>query len=158
IAPGAAFSQQKGAPGGSASASAPKPPPSASAATSASAPATSSSAPPPAPSVNFPTETNTTIRKQAPTPPPPTPPQVAALEELQKEADQYEKNAKDYRSAITRIVQHHYEDRRRRILSALDSEIATEKKGLRDAREEAIRRLEAFVQKYSGANAHPENT
>src|SRR6185436_19910314 len=47
---------------------------------------------------------------------------------------------------------------RRRELAGLDSEIAVEKKGLRDAREEAIRRLEAFVEKYSGSNAHPENT
>jgi hypothetical protein len=97
-------------------------------------------------------------RKQAPPPPPPTPQQLTALQELEKEADAYEKAAKDYRRAITGIVQHHYEDRRRRVLSALDNEIGIEKKGLRDAREEAIRRLEAFVQKYSGSNAHPENT
>src|SRR6185503_17742752 len=91
-------------------------------------------------------------------PPPPSPAQLAALGELEKEADAYEKAARDYRGAITRIVQHHYEDRRRRILSALDTEITTEKKGLRDAREEAIRRLEVFVSRYSGQNAHPENT
>lgn len=97
-------------------------------------------------------------RKQAPPPPPPSASQLAALAELEKEAASYERAARDYRGAITRIVQHHYEDRRRRILSALDVEIATEKKGLRDAREEAIRRLEAFVQRYSGPNAHPENT
>ncbi|WP_437731126.1 tetratricopeptide repeat protein [Sorangium sp. So ce1335] len=97
-------------------------------------------------------------RKQAPPPPPPTPAQLAALAALEKEAAAYEKAARDYRSAITRIVQHHYEDRRRRILSALDREIETERKGLRDAREEAIRRLEVFVQRYSGPNAHPENT
>ncbi|MCC6552712.1 MAG: hypothetical protein IT372_06775, partial [Polyangiaceae bacterium] len=97
-------------------------------------------------------------RKQAPPPPPPTPAPLAALAELEKEARAYETAARDYRGAITRIVQHHYEDRRRRILSALDAEIATEKKGLRDAREEAIRRLEAFVQRYSGPTAHPENT
>ncbi|WP_438004400.1 hypothetical protein WME89_37265 [Sorangium sp. So ce321] len=97
-------------------------------------------------------------RKQAPPPPPPTPAQLAALAALEKEAAAYEKAARDYRSAITRIVQHHYEDRRRRILSSLDREIETERKGLRDAREEAIRRLEVFVQRYSGPNAHPENT
>ncbi|HEY4118179.1 MAG TPA: hypothetical protein VGM56_09995, partial [Byssovorax sp.] len=98
------------------------------------------------------------VKKTAPPPPAPTPQQVGALKELEQEASVYEQGAKDYRSAITKIVQHHYEERRRRILTALDSEIATEKKGLRDAREEAIRRLEAFVEKYSGANAHPENT
>ncbi|WP_437894070.1 tetratricopeptide repeat protein [Sorangium sp. So ce124] len=97
-------------------------------------------------------------RKQAPPPPPPTPAQLAALAALEKEASAYEKAARDYRSAITRIVQHHYEDRRRRILSSLDREIEIERKGLRDAREEAIRRLEVFVERYSGPNAHPENT
>lgn len=99
-----------------------------------------------------------TYRKQAPPPPPPTPAQLAALAELEKEAAAYGAAAKDYRGAITRIVQHHYEDRRRRILSALDNEIAIEKKGLREAREEAIRRLEIFVARYSGKDAHPENT
>ncbi|HSN98300.1 MAG TPA: hypothetical protein VLS89_08375, partial [Candidatus Nanopelagicales bacterium] len=49
-------------------------------------------------------------------------------------------------------------DRRRRILSALDNEIGIERKALREAREEAIRRLEVFVQRYSGPNAHPEAT
>ena len=99
-----------------------------------------------------------TYRKQAPPPPPPTPAQIAALAELEKEASAYAQAAKDYRGAITRIIQHHYEDRRRRILTALDNEIGIEKKGLREAREEAIRRLEVFVQRYSGPNAHPENT
>lgn len=119
-------------------------------------------APPPEPSAAAappePTPPTSVARKQAPPPPPPSPQQLAALGELEKEADAYQKAARDYRSAITRIIQHHYEDRRRRVLSALDSEIVTEKKGLRDAREEAIRRLEVFVAKYSGANAHPENT
>jgi hypothetical protein len=59
---------------------------------------------------------------------------------------------------LTGIVQHHYEQRRRQILASLDAEIAIEKKGLREAREEAIGRLEAFVRRYAGANAHPENT
>jgi tetratricopeptide (TPR) repeat protein len=44
------------------------------------------------------------------------------------------------------------------VLAALDEEISIEKKGLRDAREEAIRRLEAFVAAHSGAGAHPEKT
>jgi outer membrane protein assembly factor BamD (BamD/ComL family) len=93
-----------------------------------------------------------------PPPAPPTTAQLAALAELEKEAKEYEKNAHDYRGAITKIVEHHYQERRRRILSALDTEITTERAGLREAREEAIRRLEAFIAKYSGANAHPENT
>ncbi|MFT3769216.1 MAG: tetratricopeptide repeat protein [Minicystis sp.] len=131
------------------------------------APAPSASAapdlPPPVPSASASAEpvlppAPTVVRKQVPPPPPPAPEKLAALAELEKEADAYEKNARDYRSTITGIVKHHYEDRKRRILSALDTEIATEKKGLRDAREEAIRRLEAFVAKYSGANAHPENS
>ncbi|MBK8938937.1 MAG: hypothetical protein IPM79_15245 [Polyangiaceae bacterium] len=103
-------------------------------------------APPPAPSL------------KVPGPADPTADQISALAELQKEAEVYEEQAKAYRGTITRIVKHHYEDRRRKILSALDREIAIEKKGLIDAREEAIRRLEIFIAKYSGPNAHPENT
>ena len=44
---------------------------------------------------------------------PPTPAQVAALGELEREAAVYEGAARDYRGVLTRIVQHHYEDRRR---------------------------------------------
>ncbi len=117
---------------------------------SGSAPATSSTAAPTASAA--PTTT------ASPGLPPPTAEQLAALAELQKEADEYEKAARDYRASITRIVQHHYEDRKRRILTALDSEIAVENKALADAREEAIRKHEEFVAKYSGANSHPENT
>ena len=122
------------------------PPPASAAAAASAAPADVSSVLPPV------------VRKVTPPPPAPSPQQLAGLQELEKEADTYEKAARDYRRTITGIIQHHYEDRRRRVLSALDNEIAVEKKGLRDAREEAIRRLEAFVAKYSGANAHPENT
>ena len=97
-------------------------------------------------------------RKVAPPPPPPTPEQIKGLEQLQTEAIEYEKSAKDYRDATTRIVQYHYEDKRRRMLASLDGEIAIEKKALGVAREEAIKRLEEFVARYSGKNAHPENT
>ncbi|MEZ4306989.1 MAG: hypothetical protein R3F14_02930 [Polyangiaceae bacterium] len=90
--------------------------------------------------------------------PPPSADQLAALAELQKEADAYEKAARDYRATITGIVKHHYEDRKRRILAALDSEISIESKALADAREEAIKKHEEFVAKYSGPNADPENT
>ncbi len=89
---------------------------------------------------------------------PPSPAQVAALDELSREAVVYESDARDYRSTITRIVQHHYEDRRRQVLAGLDAEIAVEKKGLRDAREEAIRRLEAFVAAHGGVDAQPQHT
>jgi len=97
-------------------------------------------------------------KQQAPPPRGPTAEQLAALAELEKEAQAYELAARDYRGAITRIVQHHYEDRRRRVLSALDNEIAIERKALREAREEAIRRLEGFVARYTGPSAHPEAT
>jgi tetratricopeptide (TPR) repeat protein len=97
-------------------------------------------------------------RKITPPPPPPTPEQIKGLEQLQAEAVEYEKAAKDYRDATTRIVQYHYEDKRRRMLASLDGEIAIEKKALGVAREDAIKRLEEFVARYSGKNAHPENT
>jgi tetratricopeptide (TPR) repeat protein len=130
------------------SASAAAPPPPAASASASSAPA----------SVEMPIPPPLVVKKSAPPPPPPSPQQLAALGELEQEADAYEKAARDYRGAITRIVQHHYEDRRRRVLSSLDVEINTERKGLRDAREEAIRRLEVFVARYTGPNSHPENT
>jgi tetratricopeptide (TPR) repeat protein len=98
------------------------------------------------------------VRQVAPPPPAPSPEQVAGLEQLSAEATEYEKAAKDYRDVITRIVQHHYEDKRRRMLASLDGEIEIERKSLREAREEAIRRLEEFVARYSGNHANPENT
>ncbi|MBI4705492.1 MAG: tetratricopeptide repeat protein [Deltaproteobacteria bacterium] len=100
----------------------------------------------------------TVSRRAVEKPPDPSPEQVAALEELEKEAVDYERDAKDYRGAVTRIIKHHYEERRRRILAALDAEINIEAGKLRDAREEAIHRLEALVARYSGPNAHPEST
>jgi hypothetical protein len=143
-APPAAAPPASGAPSGSA-APAGSGAPAASTAPGAAAPSSSAPGAPPA--------------SAAPKgPPPPSADQLAALAEMQKEANEYEKAAKDYRSAITRIVQHHYEDRRKRILTALDNEINTENKVLGDAREEAIKRHEEFVAKYSGANKDPENT
>jgi tetratricopeptide (TPR) repeat protein len=97
-------------------------------------------------------------RKQVAPAPAPTPEQLAALGELEREARTYETAARDYRTAITRIVQHHYEERRQRVLSALNKELTIEEQGLRSARDEAIRRLELFVARYSGPEAHPENT
>jgi outer membrane protein assembly factor BamD (BamD/ComL family) len=88
----------------------------------------------------------------------PTPAQLATLAELQKEAALYEADAKAYRNAITRIVRHHYEEKRKRIIHSLDREIKIEQDGLRAARDEAIRRQEAFVAKYSGDEAHPKYT
>lgn len=119
-----------------------------------SAPASSALGLPPPP----PASAAPNIPKRPPPPPPPTPAQLAALAALEKEAAAYAESARDYRSAITRIVQHHYEDRRRRILTALDNELAIEKQGLKEARAEAIRRLEVFVARYSGPNKHEENT
>jgi len=138
-------------PGGPAAPPASAPPPASTAPTaSAAAPAASSA---------LPTASSAPSASAAPRGlPPPSADQLAALAELQKEADEYEKAARDYRSTITRIVQHHYEDRKRRILTALDREITTEAKFLADAREEAIKKHEEFVAKYSGANANLENT
>lgn len=97
-------------------------------------------------------------RQSAPPPPPPSPEQIKALDDLQKEADRYRDDARDYRDTITGIVKQHYEDRRRRILSNLDREISTENRALVAARTDAMRRLEAFIAKYSGENADPRAT
>ncbi len=108
-----------------------------------------------------PTTTPTTppkLKNNAPPPPAPSAAQLRALGILQQEAKEYEKGAKHFRDTLTMIVRHHYEERRRRILTALDREIGIEKAGLRDARAEAIKRLEKFIAIYSGDNAHPVAT
>ena len=87
--------------------------------------------------------------------PPPTAEQLKGLELMQAELKAYEAGANDYRGTLTMIVRHHYEERRRRVLAALDAEIGIERKRLDEARDEAIRRLEVFVAIYSGDNAHP---
>jgi hypothetical protein len=97
-------------------------------------------------------------KKMVPPPPTPTPEQLAALQALQTETDAYEKGAREYRDTVTTIVQLHYEEKKKEILSGLDREIATEKAELRKAREVAIARLEEFIQKYSGSRAQPEAT
>lgn len=97
-------------------------------------------------------------RPRVPKPTDPTVAQKSALEELQREAKLYESDARDYRASMTRIVQHHYREKKKRVLRALDREIDIENKALREARDEAIRRLEVFVARYSGTNSHPENT
>jgi outer membrane protein assembly factor BamD (BamD/ComL family) len=97
-------------------------------------------------------------RKTASPLPPPTPAQVKALQDLRVEAEVYEKDAKDFRDTITRIVRQHYEERRKRVLTGLDREIGVEKKALGEARNDAIRRLEEFVARYSAGNAQPDAT
>lgn len=98
------------------------------------------------------------LRKEAPKPPAPSAAQLKAFGILQQEARDYESGSKDYRRNLTMIVRHHYEQRRQRVLSALDREITEEKHGLDDARQEAIARLERFVERYSGENADPRST
>lgn len=98
------------------------------------------------------------LRTAAPPPPPPTPAQLRALGLLESEAKEYDRGARDFRNTLTLIVRHHYESKRRRVLSALDAEIGIEKKTLDEARSDAISRLEKFIALYSGENAHPAAT
>ena len=100
----------------------------------------------------------TAARQSAPPPPPPSPEQLRALEQLQREADTYQADAKDYRDAITGIVRQHYEQQRRRVLSSLDNQITAERTALDKARAEAIQKLEAFIENYAGERADPEAT
>lgn len=99
-----------------------------------------------------------TGRRSASRPQPPTTAQVQGLQRLTDEAKVFSEGAKHFQKSLTMVVRHHYEERRRRILAALDREITAEKKSLTEAREEAIRRLEAFVQRYGGENADPTAT
>ena len=99
-----------------------------------------------------------TFRPHAPPLPPPTPQQTAALDALRQEAEAYERGARDYKDTITTLVTLHYEEKKKAILGGLDHEIGIEKDELKKARENAIKQLEVFVDRYSGANAQPEAT
>ncbi len=94
------------------------------------------------------------------TPPPagPSPEQVRALSELREETATYVAAAEDYEQLLSIIVRHHFKERRRRVIEELDKQIAVEREQLDAARDEAIRRLEAFLDRYGGANSHPEAT
>ena len=99
-----------------------------------------------------------TFRAHAPPLPPPTPEQAAALEAMRQEAEAYERGARDYKDTITTLVTLHYEQKKKAILGGLDHEISIEKDELKKARENAIKQLEVFVDRYSGPNAQPEAT
>lgn len=88
----------------------------------------------------------------------PTDKQLAALRSLTEEAELYQKAANDYRKVLTLVVRHHFQERRRRIISGLDQAVQLEQEKLTEWRAETIRRLEEFIQVYSGPNAHPEST
>lgn len=84
--------------------------------------------------------------------------QLKAFRALETEAGSFQRAAQEYGALLTTIVRHHYEERRRRIVDGLEDEIREEEEALVLSRDEAIRRLEEFVDKYSGVNAHPEAT
>ena len=96
----------------------------------------------------------------APRPPiePPTAAELDAFKTLSDEARVFEKTASDYHKSLTLIIKHHYEERRRRVVSGLQSQIDLEQEKVETSRDEAIRRLEDFIRRYSGPNAHPEAT
>ena len=123
----------------------------------AGAPALSvdAAAPPAAPAANIEVPT---FRPHAAPLPPPTPEQTAAFDAMHQAAETYQHGASDYKDAITTIVTLHYEEKKKAILGGLDREIGIEKDELKKARETAIKRLEDFVARYSGANAQPEAT
>ena len=90
--------------------------------------------------------------------PAPTPVQLRALELLEKEAADYRKDALEFQGKLGAIVFHHFKDRERRFLTAIETEIHHESRGLRAAEDEAIVRLEAFVARYQGERADPRAT
>ncbi len=152
----AASSTAKGAPSAAPSSSTATTAPAASA--SAAASTNSGSGAAPANSAGPSDSAAPATHKSFPPPPPPSQKQVDALQALQTETDAYAVGAKEYRDTITTIVKLHYEEKKKEILSGLDSEIGIEKAELKKAREIAIQRLEEFIAKYSGPNSQPEAT
>jgi hypothetical protein len=149
-APGTALSRPATTPAGAKASASAASSASASLAATASAAPSASAAPAPVPILQ--------LHKGAPPPPPPTAAQLKALGLLEGEEHQYEAGARDFRNMLTLIVRHHYEEKRKRVLSTLNHEINLEQKNLTDARDEAIRRLEHFIAMYSGPNADPKAT
>jgi len=115
-------------------------------------------APPAAAEATAPVATPGGLRRSAPPPPSPSAEQLRALRTLQAAARDYEQGAARFRDTLTMIVRHHYESKRRRVLTALDSEIRRQDVSLAAARDEAIRRLEEFLARYRGPDAHPTAT
>lgn len=127
--------------------------------TAASASAAASAAPTPAPAATAaPASTAGSASRRSPPLPPPTDAQQRAYEQLRREATEYTTRGRAFKGTLTKIVRHYYEERRRRVLAALDKEIDGEKKSLEEARKTAIIRLEEFVARYSGTNADPVAT
>jgi len=90
--------------------------------------------------------------------PPPTEQQLRALRLLEEEADAYRQDALEFQGKLGAIVFHHFKDRERRFLTAIETEIHHEQRGLRAAEDEAIARLEAFVARYQGEASDPRAT
>lgn len=88
----------------------------------------------------------------------PTAEQLAALEQLEREAKTYAEDANAYREGLDRIIRHHYEERRRRLNGHLGQAIEIEQERLAEAREAAIERLLEFIARYSGPRAAPQAT
>jgi hypothetical protein len=120
----------------------------------AAAPPASATREPPGAAVRPPVKR---ARRVAPLPAP-SEAQIASLERFRREAAEYERAARDYRATLTLLVRHHYEEQRRRILEVLDHEVQEQQDQLGVTRDQAIRRLEAFVARYSGAAADPSAT
>lgn len=90
--------------------------------------------------------------------PPPTAAELEAFAAYTQESAAFGADATDFGKRLKAIVLHHYEERRREILAAIDREILVEKKELNTARDQAISRLEAFIARYSGSNSDPQAT
>ncbi len=99
-----------------------------------------------------------TTRRTYPPPPNPTDAQLRDFGVFRDEVKAFGDAGTEFQEAISTIVKYHFEKEKRRILSGLDQEIGIEKDALKAARKEAIERLRAFVNKYSGPNALPEYT
>lgn len=90
--------------------------------------------------------------------PEPTAEQLEALQFLEAETRLYESSARTFQGRLTSIVRHHFEARRRRVVTAVEREVELQKEFLTLARDTAIGRLEIFVAQYQGERAHPHST
>ena len=90
--------------------------------------------------------------------PPPSALQLKGLQILEREVTDYRKDALEFQGKLGAIVFHHFKDRERRFLTAIETEIHHEARGLHAAEDEAIQRFEAFVARYQGERSDPQAT
>ncbi|MCS6799621.1 MAG: tetratricopeptide repeat protein [Myxococcota bacterium] len=80
--------------------------------------------------------------------PPPTPAQLAALREMEAEVDRFTRAGAAYRETVLSVVRREFQIQRRQRSLAFSRQIREEERAQSQAREDAIRLFERFIERY----------